>query len=174
MRTYIILAVLGLFLISACTPELAAGPRREGISVEVEVTNPCEGISCTENQFCVEGTCVCSEGFKACGSSCIPVNNCCTTEECGEGLVCEEGTCAKRVCEYHEEYDEERDECSCAPGTKYCRQQNQCIPRDNCCTLSDCGGDEDCAETTFLATVCLKNGKTSCKSVAIYRGDSFS
>ncbi len=173
LRAYVILAVLAVFLVSACTPELPTGPRREGVALEVEVTDPCEQVSCTENQLCVEGTCVCSEGFKACGSACIAINNCCTSKECGEGLVCDDGTCSKRICNYNEVYDEERDECSCAPGTKYCRQQGQCIPRDNCCHLNDCPGDETCAGTTYVSTVCLKNGKTSCKSIAKGRSDAF-
>jgi len=173
LRAYILLVILALFLISACAPPVPAGPRREGISLEVEVTDPCEAVSCSENQICVEGTCVCSEEFKACGSECIALNACCDADDCGEGLVCEEGNCVKRICNFNEVYDGERDECSCASGTKYCRQQNQCIPRDHCCTLNDCTADEDCAKTTYLATVCLKDGKTSCKSIAKARSDSF-
>ncbi|HPY19625.1 MAG TPA: hypothetical protein PLM08_18205, partial [Polyangiaceae bacterium] len=94
------------------------------------VSDGCGGTlscgDCKTGETCQANECQCANGWKPCGSQCIPNSSCCTDTDCTGDQICVGQAC------------------SCPPSTKLCG--NQCIPNSSCCSDSDCSGLFVCAK----------------------------
>jgi hypothetical protein len=178
MRYLWAMTIIFLFLLSSCSEgTLRAKPIDDSELIDVEVnvkSDICSNVFCGETEECVSGECVCRDGFKKCGSSCIKDSGCCTSKDCMLGEACEAGACIRHVCGFNEIYDSGDKECTCIDGTKWCAWQKKCIPKTFCCIDPDCDTDYRCAETYFLSSVCVEDGtKKKCSSIAEGRSSRF-
>ncbi len=163
MKLKLLLAIISLFLIAACI-------QIENVQEEIiEEKNPCSDIVCNENQYCVNGTCVCGDGFKACGEMCIVKDECCTDKDCKKNEVCKNNKCVfscdKILCSYNEVCDEDLKECVCSPNSRFCNYQQKCLPFDICCDNFDCEGNQKCTITKFSVNVCFEGEQKACKYI---------
>ena len=166
-RTAIAVLCALLFLIAACAPQnvLRAQPLNNSVPPGPDL---CATVTCGADMRCTDGACVCADGLKKCGDSCISQSKCCSNSECGQDRFCQNGACVQQpVCKFNEQWDPDRKECACAEGAKFCNEQSKCIPYKSCCWHSDCGsrGDFRCAMTTYSADVCLQSDTKKCRLV---------
>ena len=167
MKLLPFILISSLLLLSACSNDtITARPIDEQvISVEVDVkSNLCDQVSCDDNSKCVSGECVCDSGFKRCEKECISENLCCDSGDCSLGEFCEEGICMRHVCPFNQIFNSKKQKCVCDDASKWCSLQDKCIPKANCCVHADCGNDYACAETYFLALVCVDDSRERCRS----------
>jgi len=167
MKYLLSLLIICLVFVSACSSDtITARPVDEQvIGVEVDVKSDlCEGISCGDNSRCVSGECVCDSGFKRCNEKCIADNLCCDSGDCSLGEYCAKGICVRHVCPFNQVYSNDKEKCVCDDSSKWCSEQEKCLPKGNCCVHADCGNDYACAETYFLALVCVDDGREKCRS----------
>lgn len=180
MRQIIISLLVILLLITACskgtiTARPIADIKTADIELEVNVTDSadsCAAVVCDSDKSCVNGECVCKNGFKECNEDCIAENSCCNDDDCEEG-ICEEGVCVNKVCKYNQRYDSDAKDCVCAEGTYYCAAQKKCIPKKNCCMHTVCKTYQRCVPTQFITSICLVKEKKVCKSVIEFRVEPF-
>jgi len=166
MKYILSVLIIGLFLLSACSSDtITARPVDEQIiDVEVNVKQDlCEDLECSENSYCVSGECVCDTGFKMCNGECLKDNLCCDSGDCDIGEICENNICIKHVCAFNQVYDTDKEKCVCNDNSKWCSQQNKCIPRASCCVHADCSNDYACSNTFFMAMVCINDGREKCR-----------
>jgi len=165
MRLKLLLPVISLFLLVACT-QTPTTPTGETV---IEEKNPCSDITCNKNQHCVNGNCVCDDGFKNCDDKCIKETDCCTNKECEKDEVCKDNKCIfdceKILCQYNEVCDEDLKKCVCKPGTRFCEYQKKCFEFDKCCDNYDCEGNKKCIITKFSVNICFEGEQTACKWV---------
>lgn len=177
MRYILAILIIGMFLLTSCSDSsIRAKPIDDSKSIDVEVnvkSDICSNVLCKNNEECVSGECVCTEGFKKCNNACIEESVCCTSAECPLGAVCESGACMKHVCGFNEVYDSAKKECTCSDSTKWCGPQKKCVPKTFCCVDKDCENDYRCAETFFIASVCVDDRTKKCTSVAEGRSSRF-
>lgn len=192
MRNAIFLLMLVLFqLLASCSQEpgtIQAVPLDDPAShsqstknsskadkpVLVIGTDTCGGSVCAEDQACVDDACVCVEGFKQCGSACIPEGSCCADSDCQGTEECVANqcvfSCARVICPTNQVCDESQKRCSCPQDYRFCEVQNKCIPAGFCCDRFDCGRSEKCTSSVYSAHVCIYSKQPFCK----YLGDKVS
>jgi hypothetical protein len=73
----------------------------------------------------------------------------------------------------NEIFNIQKSKCDCDENSKYCPSQHQCIPRTNCCLSTECGSEQRCAETNYLAVICIDSTRKQCKSLSADRGETF-
>lgn len=163
MKLKLLLAIISLFLIAACTQ---TQPVQEEV---IEEINPCSDIVCNENQGCFNGTCICDKNFKKCGEECISKEDCCTDKDCGENEICQDNkcvfSCETMLCPYNQVCDEDLKECTCKQGTLWCDYQEKCLKEDICCDAYDCKGNKKCTIAMFSVYICFEGEQTTCKYV---------
>jgi hypothetical protein len=169
MKYILSILIIGLLLISACsTDTIKARPFDEQKSIDIEIDvkeDLCDDVNCSENSYCVSGECICRAGFKDCNGECIEVSACCSNSDCGQSEVCESQACVKHVCGFYEVYDSKKDKCVCSDDSQWCSAKKKCIPKNHCCSHANCGNSYRCAETSFLAFICVDDGRKRCRSV---------
>lgn len=155
-----------LILLAACQPALDTVPTSELPEPKPEITvpesaDPCETITCEENEICKGGKCECQG--KQCDDKCIPNAECCTDEDC-EGL-CENYKCVMPKCRVNEIL--ENGECECAEGYVYCEPQEKCIKKNDCCYHTDCPRGDRCVDTVWRTRFCAESeSKKTCRLLA--------
>jgi len=183
MKLRIILSLLiVLALASGCAKDQITAsaiddlPIEKQIEIEAKVTSveACMNVECGSNSKCVDGKCVCNEGYKKCNGECILNDDCCTENDCGARESCRDHKCIPDNCKVNEKYDSEKNKCVCDADSKYCATQHKCIPKKNCCMHAECDSDYRCTETNYLVTICISGeDKKQCKSVYDDRGEAF-
>lgn len=177
MRYILAILIICLFLLISCSNgSIRAKPVDDSKYIDVEVnvkSDICSNVMCGESEECVTGECVCTAGFKECNNVCIKDSGCCTSADCMLGEACKSGACMKYVCGFNQVYDAKEKECICADSTKWCGPQKKCVPRTFCCIDQDCETDYRCAETFFIASVCVADRTTKCSSIAEERSSRF-
>lgn len=133
--------------------------------------NPCAAILCAPGQTCLNGECICQTG-KACANKCIASNACCTNSDCAT-QNCVNNTCAPaKLCNLGEQLI--NGECECSSDRVFCREQNKCIKKGDCCYFGQCPRFQRCQPTTYRASLCIQIGeKKSCKSLGEIRSGEF-
>ena len=64
------------------------------VNISVIVPDPCAGVTCKDNEECVDGSCQCLTGFKECRGECVQKDDCCSDDDCPSGSTClANGTC---------------------------------------------------------------------------------
>jgi len=159
----IALALISAVIIAGCTSDLNASPYTKKLPTD----NPCYSVNCVANQECVDGSCICEQGFKDCNGACIAADGCCSNSDCTGGKLCQDGKCkaSPQTCEFNQHWDLEYEECSCDEGTKYCSSQNACISSKNCCAHIDCGRGERCVPQGLGTRICLNDDNKHCKAL---------
>ncbi|MBW3001619.1 hypothetical protein KY338_00495 [Candidatus Woesearchaeota archaeon] len=177
--------LFGLFIvlifISGCAKDSITAkaiddlPIEKKLDVEAKITSAeaCMNVVCGSNSQCENGKCICNEGYKKCNGECILTQDCCTEDDCDSGESCRDHKCIPDNCKLNEVPDPAKRECVCDDNSKYCAMQKKCIPKENCCMHADCESDCRCVPTGRLAVLCIKSGKTQCKSVHPDRPESF-
>jgi hypothetical protein len=165
---WLIFCIVGAFFLAGCTPELQAGKIDEPVRepVILEPTNPCDRITCSQNEQCQAGVCICTG--KKCEDRCLTTGACCSTADCQDGEICRNNRCAKvETCGFSEAYDDEYTVCACSPGKVFCGPQNKCIDAGKCCSHADCPSFNRCKPTLFRTSICVKfEEKKLCRTVA--------
>ncbi|MBI4918370.1 hypothetical protein HY837_00440, partial [archaeon] len=149
MRLFLVFCLIGLIFIISCAssevkvPTYIIGtPSTDKPIVKVaeqKIANPCEGVSCGENEYCLEGVCKCNAGFRSCNNQCIPSSQCCTSSDCGDREVCKDNVCEQvKYCDFGQKWNAKSRKCECDYGTYWCPSQQSCIPTDNCCDTREC------------------------------------
>ena len=139
-------------------------------NVTKEPVDPCETVTCGENELCVDGNCFCNTGFKECGELCIPSDDCCLDEDCGDRKYCKDGECFQmEFCGILETWDSVNQSCVCSAQGKLCGEKGFCIPKDHCCDIPECnptgGRDRRCTPTRLQVELCAKlPGGTHCQN----------
>lgn len=173
-----VIAALLLFLTSCANNAIVAESANETILQKISEEQKCKTTTCSANQKCIAGNCVCEQRFKDCNGKCIPSRACCTEADCEEGAFCnQENTCKSypKQCAYNQEWNITNETCTCIQGTKFCEPQNKCIPSKNCCVPSDCTFRRNlCSDTNYIASVCIKDETKHCKSINEGRNELFS
>jgi len=133
---------------------------------------------CPNGKVCVNGTCVCPQGFFEKDGRCVQcdettvLNNC---QECKNGLIIDKpcdgkcnpvtgecvdclvsGDCYNRI-DGKNCCNVDTKQCECCPGTKWSAEQNKCIP-------ILCTGDESCGDP------CLKCTDDGCQPIICPEG----
>ncbi|MBD3361412.1 hypothetical protein GF358_01320 [Candidatus Woesearchaeota archaeon] len=160
--------IIGLLLVSACSNGTIEARPIDAKVVDVEINvkeKLCDEIQCKENQYCVNGECVCNDDLKMCKGDCIDQGLCCDSGDCGLGEFCENNKCVKHVCPFNQIYDSKKESCVCDKDSNWCISQNKCIPLNNCCVHSDCGNNRACSPTYFWTSVCVDDGREKCRSI---------
>ncbi len=159
-----------LVLLAACEPALHTIPTSEHQSpveeeLVVELQDVCEDVTCPTGQVCQEGACGCPTGKKLCDEKCITSSACCTDDDCDSGS-CEKSVCVTpEECRFNEEWKD--GECACAEDHIYCREQDKCIGRNDCCVHSQCDRFQRCVPTNLRASFCIKiDEKKQCKIIS--------
>ena len=125
--------------------------------------DPCTSITCGINQSCSNGTCSCVSNTKKCGTSCIAQEECCTDIDCSTDKICFENACLVNNCDYNEALDKKTKACACQSETSWCDSQKKCIPKNGCCSNSECGRDTKCATYKIQANICYDKPELTCK-----------
>lgn len=134
---------------------------------EIIPSDPCENVTCVENERCVEGSCFCDFGFKQCNSACILQDQCCSDSDCGDRNSCVNGSCTQTIfCKFNEKWDSGQKKCVCTDSAKWCYAQKKCIPKGNCCDETICnprGGtiESRCMPTIAEADICVRGGNST-------------
>jgi len=165
------LFILILIFLVACGPAaLKAVPTSQyQPPVEAEqketLSDTCETITCPSGQTCSEGKCTCPTGQKSCEKECVNEESCCTDKDCEAGF-CDEGTCkVPEKCGYGESF--KNGECECAKDRVYCKEQDKCLERGDCCIHGQCKAFERCVETDWKTSLCAQvDRKKVCKIIA--------
>ncbi len=173
MRITLVVAMLAgiLLLLTACSTQQEGVINAESYkeeNIQQEPPDPCERIECSVGEQCVDGSCVCKKDLKKCNNACVPETQCCTDSDCGENKTCSQGKCAiiPQTCKFNEKFDIAKESCTCVTGTKFCEEQQKCIPERNCCRNEDCKRvDDKCSPTTYAANVCVQDPLSHCKSI---------
>jgi len=174
----IVYLLIILVLISGCGKnQITASaikdlPIEKQVEIEANVVSAeaCADVVCNSNSKCVNGDCVCNDGYKKCSDQCILEIQCCKDSECGEYESCKENQCSTDNCGVNAAFDTAKNQCECNADSQYCPAQKSCIPKSNCCMNSYCDSDERCVYTKYLAVICIEK---QCKSVTLDRGESF-
>lgn len=163
MKLIYLLAFFSIFLIAACTQTAITG------EVTVEEKSPCFNIICNENQNCVNGICICNEGYKKCGEKCVKETDCCTDKDCNKNEICKNNkcvfSCETLLCPYNQVCDEDLKKCICRPDTLWCNYQKKCLKRESCCDNYDCKANKKCTITTSSVNICFEGEQKACKYV---------
>ena len=110
---------------------------------------------------CAGGTCgfACNPGYRACGSTCIPVAACCTNADCvqpANGVA----TC-----------DTGSNTCVIACNSTYTKCGSECIATTACCVNSDCppptNGTATCNASHMCAQTCNSPYNTACNTTCV-------
>ncbi len=162
--------ILFLIFLVACQPYIQTVPTSQhqgAVVVELSEaqTDLCENVTCSDGQVCKDGKCECQNGKKLCGNECIDSKDCCSGKDCASG-ICDEGVCGEAPdCRYGEIL--KNGKCQCAADKLYCKEQDKCIGRNDCCVHSQCERFERCVETNYRVSLCAKvDEKKICKIVA--------
>ncbi len=157
-----------LLIVAACTSQ------QEGVviaqnkaSLDALVQDPCDGVVCESQKMCKTGQCVCMNGLKDCQGNCISTSTCCSDNDCEEGRMCKEQVCVgiPKTCGFNAQYNEDTNECECIQGTRFCDEQQKCIPTRNCCSRVDCKKGGRCVPTRFTAEVCIYDPLQHCRVI---------
>ena len=135
---------------------------------------------CNVNEVCLNSICVCTEGFKECNRSCIPVDHCCLDADCKTPGTCEimpgkcnveTGACSyppldcstPGVCEINPgacnettglcEYKDAADLVDCGTNGICCT--GSCVEGGACCDTADCGTPAICKAVTCTGNQCV-------------------
>ena len=178
MKYILAILIISTFLLTSCSNDttIRAKPIDDSKLIDVEVnvkSDICSNVFCKNNEECISGECVCTEGFKECNNACIEESSCCTSAECSLGEACEAGACIRHICSFNEIYDSAKKECVCSQSTKWCGPQKKCVPKTFCCVDKDCETDYRCAETFFISSVCVDDSTKKCSSITEGRSSRF-
>lgn len=175
MNKILIILAAFLVLLASCQPpeEVSSLPVEQARKEAIE-RNPCFDVVCSDNEECINGSCACVDSFKSCNDECIPDSNCCNDTSCGEGNTCRDGDCTKSptLCRLNEVWSFDKEKCVCAQDTRFCSEQQKCIPKDKCCFHNECLRVERCSLYVIASQVCVKNGGEHCKKLVEDRRDS--
>ncbi len=163
--------ILILIFLAACQPYIQSTPTAQyqgAVATELSEqpqTDSCELVACPSGQACKDGKCICPFGEKKCNNKCIDKKACCIDADCASG-ACNNGKCVPTPdCTFGELY--KNGKCQCAADRIYCKEQNKCIGRDDCCVHSQCDNFERCVETDWKTSLCAKvDEKKICKIIA--------
>ena len=171
-RTFILIIATLLFLfLAACKQQntIVATTPDEALTTRLAEEQKCTNVVCGQNEQCQGGTCVCTPKFKPCNAECIPTAGCCIQDDCDDEHFCgEDKECHKKpqTCDYYQIWDAQKEECTCITGTKFCQEQNKCIPESHCCIPTDCTFRRDiCVPTNYAAGVCIKDKSLHCRTI---------
>jgi len=165
-----------LLLLAACTSQ------QEGIVVaqsksalDTVVQDPCDGIVCGSTRVCNKGQCMCTTDLKECQGSCISQSKCCSDNDCEEGRMCRDQVCVgiPKTCNFNAQYNEDSNSCECVQGTRFCDEQQKCIPERSCCSQVDCKRGGRCMPTKFTAEVCMYDPLQHCRVILENRSGLF-
>lgn len=182
MKSRIILSLLVIIVLaSGCAKDTITAkavddlPIEKRIEIEAKVTSveECMNVACGSNSRCIDGDCVCNEGYKDCNGECILEKDCCTEDDCETDESCRDHMCIPDNCGVNEEFDTAKQKCDCDEDSVYCAAQRKCIPKDNCCTHAGCDSDYRCVPTDRFVVLCIDSGKKQCRSVHTGRTESF-
>ncbi len=186
----IIILLIGVLLIlSSCTSENpqtvqetseTSTPVTSTKVTETVLLDPCKNVKCGDKQVCSEGKCVCSTNYKDCQGECISASKCCTSKDCSADKKCENSECVDaNLCDYLQHWDNAQNKCICNAKTKWCVDQEKCIPYDKCCGVKDCnleGGliTRVCRKTEFTPSLCIgDDSSTHCINIKTNRVTKF-
>lgn len=177
MKYILTILIICLLLLTSCSDNaIRAKPIDDSKLIDVEVnvkSDICSNVLCKTNEECVSGECACIAGFKKCNGVCIEESVCCTSAECPLGAVCEAGACRKHICGFNEVYDSAKKECVCSQSSRWCSSQNKCVSKSSCCVNTECEAEYRCAETVFIASVCVEDKTKKCSSIVEGRSSRF-
>jgi len=134
--------------------------------------NKCGNDICANNELCVKEKCICDAKSIKCGEKCLSRGECCTDNDCVLDFSCINNACTDlcedKTCADGKACDKKSGECTCQITHKWCELQKICIPKDGCCSDSDCRIDEVCIKIKYAAQMCFfENDKKSCKSIVL-------
>lgn len=122
--------------------------------------DPCRAVRCIFNRKCVEGKCVCNEGFVKKGFFCIP--DLCTTIKCPRNSECKDGAC---VCYKGYEFNSNR---RCVKVSEKCVSPKV----STACAVQCPATCENPVPKGRCRTTCDKNKKCVCRRGMLERSST--